>query len=131
MPPMLMEHQSDPARVIWDAVGPVLKDIEVYGNKVLLGVYIRPNKTKSGIILADQTIAEDIHQGKVGLVLKKGRAAFVNDDRYDFRGQNVVEGDWIVIWVADGRKLMINGHLCRIVDDSQIRLRVPAPDVIF
>jgi co-chaperonin GroES (HSP10) len=125
-----MKHDADPAMAIMKQAGN-LDAFELFGNQVLLGVYMRPKVTKSGIHLADQTLKEDEHQGKAGLVLKKGPAAFVSDDNYDFRGQDVQVGEWVAIFISDGRKIAINGQLCRLVEDHHIRLKIPAPDVVF
>ena len=97
----------------------------------MLGVYERPAKTKSGIILTDQTRREDEYQGKAALVLKKGPTAFVSDANYDFNGQDVEIGDWVAIFVSDGRQLVVHGQLCRLVEDQHIRLKIPAPDIVF
>jgi co-chaperonin GroES (HSP10) len=131
MPAMLMEHSQDPAKEINKKIGKTLDQIVIYGNYILLGVYERPEKTKSGLFLADQTRGEDKHQGKAGLVLKKGPTAFVSDDNYDFKGQNVEIGDWVSIWISDGRQLYVNGTLCRLVEDQHIRLKIPAPDSVY
>ena len=130
MPQALMQHDEDPAVTIWKKAGK-LDDITIFGNYVLLGVYERPQKTKSGILLADQTRTEDRYQGKAALVLKKGPTAFVSDKVYDFAGQNVDVGDWVAIFVSDGRPLVLNGQLMRIVEDQYIRLKLPAPDIVF
>ena len=127
---MLMVHSEDPAKAILDKVGK-LDDFELFGNQVLVAIYLRPEKTKSGIILADVTRQEDSFQGKAGLVLKLGPAAFVSDANYDFRNQSVKVGDWIAIFVSDGRKILVRDTLCRIVEDVHIRLRIPAPDLIY
>lgn len=129
-PAMLMTHLEDPAKIINKKVGSLDK-IVIFGNSILLGVYERPSVTKSGIHLADQTRSEDKYQGKAGLVLKKGPTAFVSDSQYDFKGQNVEVGDWVSIWVSDGRQIVINGQLCRLVEDQHIRLKIPAPDVVY
>lgn len=130
MPQMAMEHLEDPAVTITKKIGN-LKDIVLFGNQVLLGVYERPKVTKSGIHLADQTRSEDKYQGKAALVLKKGPTAFVSDANYDFKGANVEPGDWVAIFVSDGRPLVINGQLVRLVEDQWIRLKIPAPDIVF
>jgi co-chaperonin GroES (HSP10) len=127
---MLMDHDEDPKEKIFEAVGD-LSDIEVFGNWVLLGVYERPEKTKSGLYLSDVTRKEDEHQGKCGLVLKKGPSAFVSDDNYNFRGLSVEAGDWCAMFVTDGRKIKIKGQLCRMVEDMHIRMRVSSPDVVY
>ena len=131
MPPRLMEHVEDPAVQIKKKIGKAVDEITIYGNYILLGVYERPEKTKSGLYLSDQTRGEDKHQGKAGLVLKKGPTAFVSDANYDFKGQNVELDDWVSIWISDGRQLYVNGQLCRLVEDQHIRLKVPAPDLVY
>jgi co-chaperonin GroES (HSP10) len=130
MPPMRMVHTVDPAKELLDKIGN-LDDFTLFGNQILVAVYQRPEKTKSGIILTDVTRQEDSHQGKAGLCVKLGPAAFVSDDNYDFRGQEVSVGDWVAIFVSDGRKITVRDVLCRIVEDHHVRLRIPAPDVIW
>lgn len=129
-PQRLMQHDTDPAKDILKQVGDLSKFV-LFGNQILLGVYKRPEKTKSQIYLPDQTRQEDEHQGKAALVLMKGPTAFVSDDNYDFKGQDVKVGDWVSIFVSDGRKLMINGQLCRIVEDQHIKLKIPTPDAVY
>lgn len=130
MPPMAMKHDEDPAAKIVEKIGDLAK-LTIFGNHVLVGVYERPQQTKSGIFLSDQTRNEDRHQGKAGLVLKKGPTAFVSDSNYDFKGQNAEVGEWVAIFVSDGRQIVINGQLCRLVEDQYIRLKIPAPDVVY
>lgn len=130
MPSMLMAHTEDPAKAIWDRVGN-LENFEIFGTQILLGIYERPEKTKSGLFLSDQTRQEDRYQGKAALVLKKGPKAFVSDHNYDFGGQNVEVGDWVAVFVSDGRQIVIRKQLARIIEDQYVRLKIPAPDVIF
>ena len=130
MPAMLMQHDVDPAKEIFDKVGNLDK-FKLFGNQLLLGIYKRPEKTKSNLYIADITRGEDEHQGKSAVVLLKGPAAFKSDANYDFHGMDVKIGDWVAIFVSDGRKIMINGQLCRITEDQFIRLKIPAPDVVF
>lgn len=128
---MKMEHTTDPAEEILKSVGDLSK-YELFGNQVLIGVYKRPEKTQSGIYISEQTRQEDEYQGKAGLVLALGPSAFVSDANYDFKGQSVKVGDWVAIFVTDGRKLMLGGgQLCRIVEDQFIRMRIPAPDAVY
>jgi hypothetical protein len=136
---MLMKHDTDPAKEIVKKAGD-LKDFTIYGNQILVGVYLRPEKSKdikrddgtvANFYLPDVVRKEDEHQGKAALVLKLGPSAFVTDANYDFRGQSVKVGDWIAIFVSDGRKVMIRDQLCRIVEDHHIRLKIPAPDLVY
>lgn len=144
MPSMLMRHDEDPAQAILDKIGmkklgelkhPNGKPFRLMGNRLLLGIYERPKVTKSGIHLSDQTIKEDEFQGKAALCLMRGRAAFVSDRNYSFgegKDQDNVElGDWVAIFVSNGRKIVINGQLCRIVEDQHIDMIIPSPDCVF
>ena len=70
MPAMLMEHDVDPREGLLKKIGDLSK-VEVFNNQILVAVYLRPEKTKSGILLPGQTRDEDKYQSKVGLVIKK------------------------------------------------------------
>lgn len=129
-PNMLMKHTVDPKKQILDQIGN-LDDVELFGNWVLMGVYERPAQMASGLYVPDSTRKEDEHQGKCGLVLKKGPHAFVSDDNYDFKGLDVDVGDWCAMFVTDGRKIKIRGVLCRMVEDMHIRMRISSPDVVY
>lgn len=135
MPPMLMEHVDDPAELIKNKVGLDKKGnipgFTIHGNRVLVGIYERPKKTKSGIHLSDQTVQEDTYQGKAALVLSKGHSAFVSDSEFEFGPDDVKIGDWVMVFVSEGRSCKVNGQLCRIVRDQDISMKIPAPDQIF
>lgn len=130
MPAALMVHEKDPKAELLSAVGD-LSQIEIMHNQILVAVYIRPEKTKSGIYLTSNTRDEDRYQGKAGLVLKKGPLAFVDDDANKFHGQNVEVGDWVFYRVSDGFQVMINGRLCRLLEEVHVKGKIPSPDVVF
>jgi len=108
-----------------------ISQVEVFHNQVLVGVYIKPELTRGGIILTDGTRSEDKWQGKVGAVLKMGPAAFVNDAANDFHGLEILEDEWILFRVTDGFSLEVNGVHCRLLEDSHVRGRVPDPTMIY
>jgi co-chaperonin GroES (HSP10) len=132
-----MLHDADPRQTLLDKVGE-LSGVEVFGGDILVAIYKRPEKTKSGLILVDSTRGEDVHQGKVGLVLKLGPTCFVDEDGNKFRDIDV--GDWVVFRPSDGWRATLNTQKtntsedlvdCRIVSDLSIRLRVTDPDTIY
>jgi hypothetical protein len=47
-----MLHEKDPKEVLLEQVGDISK-IEVFNMQVLVAVYIRPEKTKSGLFLSE------------------------------------------------------------------------------
>jgi len=130
MPFMRMHHATDPAEAITKELGNI-DDIEIFHNQVLAAIYLRPEQTIGKIIIPEQTRAEDKYQGKVGLIIKKGADAFIDDTGKWFKGVKLDIGDWIVFRPSDGWQLTVHGILCRILDDTDIRGRVPAPDSVW
>jgi co-chaperonin GroES (HSP10) len=130
MSKVAMLHENDPRGVLMKEVGDV-SNVEIFNMQVLVAVYIRPEKTKSGIILSDKTRDEDRYQSKVGLIVKKGPSAFVDDGGKWFSGLDVNEGDWIVFRPSDGWNITVNGTLCRMLDDMSIRARISHPDQVW
>ena len=130
MPFMIMEHATDPKQKLLDDIGDI-SAFEIFNNQILIAIYIRPNKTKSGIYLSDQSREEDKVQGKVGLVVKKGPAAFVDDTSEWFKDISVVVNDWVVIRPSDGWAITVNNVLCRIVDDTAVRGKIDVPDRVW
>ena len=137
MPAALMLHDEDPKELILSRAGD-LENVEVFGSDVLVALYIRPQKTKSGIILSDETRSEDKWQGKAGLILKLGPTAYCDEDGNKFR--DLKEGDWVVFRPSDGWPVTLNAAnsvaskdaiSCRVVNDIHIRMRVSSPDAIY
>lgn len=130
MPPMKMAHDADPSKEILETVGD-LSELEIFNNQILVGIYIRPQKTKGGIILTDATVDEDRYQGKVGLVLKVGASAFQDEKGQWFKNVDIKVGDWVVFRPSDGWAIAVNGAPCRILEDYSVRARVQHPDHVW
>lgn len=130
MPAMLMEHDVDPRKSLLDKIGDMSK-VEVFNNQILVAVYLRPEKTKSGIYMPDNHRDEDKFQSKVGLVLKKGPMAFDDHTGQWFADVEINQNDWIVFRPSDGWSITINGVLCRMIDDVNVRGRVDHPDRVW
>jgi co-chaperonin GroES (HSP10) len=114
---------------IFDAIGD-LSQQHLFSARVLVATYVRPEKTKGGVYLTNKEQMEDIYQGSVGLVLKKGPMAFKDDGESTFHGQGVEVGEWVVFRPGDGKRIQINNINCRIVDDTQIDMVVTDPMLI-
>ncbi len=107
-----------------------LSDIEVLFNYVLMASYIKPERTRGGIILTDSSKEEDIWQGKTGMVLKLGKDAFKDDDDMQFNGQTAEVGEWVVFKLGDAWKLTIREWPCLLVRDSSIKMKIHDPAII-
>lgn len=134
MPAMLMAHDIDPKQDLLDKLGN-LDNFELFHNQVLCAVYIRPQKTKSGILLVDSTRDEDRNQSKIGLIVKCGNQAFQSDKEWQWP-DDFGTGDWALYRASDGWPTTIvgvNGDkvLCRILDDVRVRGRISHPDQIW
>lgn len=125
-----MLHENDPKETLFTELGDTSK-IELLNTQVLVAVYIRPEKTKGGIIMAPKARDEDRYQSKVGLIIKTGPTAFVDDGGKWFGKVNLKVGDWIVFRPSDGWNVTVNGVLCRMFDDTAIRARIPHPDSVY
>jgi len=125
-----MHHESDPKEMLLKDLGDISK-VELLNTQVLVAVYIRPEKTKGGIIMATKARDEDRHQSKVGLIIKTGPSAFVDENGKWFSDLNLKLGDWIVFRPSDGWNVTVNGVLCRMFDDTAIRARIPHPDSVY
>jgi len=121
---------TDPKKAILDAAGD-LSGVRLLGDVVLIGTYIRPEKTSGGIIRPDLNVQEDVWQGKVGLVLKLAPDAFADTPEYSFHGNVAAPGDWCVYKVGDAWSVQVNGCPCRIVRDVNIRMVVDNPNIVF
>jgi len=127
-----MDHRKeDPAQTILKAIGDI-SQLELTGVQVLVGSYIRPEKTAGGLYITDKQRDEDKYQGKTGLVLKVAEGAFVDGGAdTKFNGFKAKVGDWVFYSVQDGWSMSINGQHCRVLQDVHVRGRLPNPDMVL
>lgn len=137
------EPKYDPKAEILAKLGDI-SGIEIAQNEVLIAIYMRPEKTSGGIVLPHQNLKEDRYQGKCGLVVKIGaacrfvRKSTTTDAEY---GLDIKLHDWVVVRPSDTWALDINSDTealqvqdfvqCRLVYDTQVRMRVADPRVIW
>lgn len=116
-----LSQAKNPKIAILTAIGDISKE-EVLWDLVLVGTYIRPEKTAGGIYKPLENIQEDVYQGKSGLVLKLGS---------EIENPRVNVGDWVVYSIKDGWALTVNGVPCRLVPHNMIRMKLSSPDRVF
>lgn len=125
-----MDHGVDPKQKLIDEIGDI-SNIELFNNKILVAVYIRPEKTKSGLYLSDKYRDEDRYQGKVGLLVGMGPDAFQDDGGAWFKETSFHMHDWLVFRPSDGWSITVNGVLCRVLSDTNVQMRIPTPDAAW
>ena len=124
-----LSQSQDPKAALFASLGD-LSDVQVYSGRVLVAIYISPEKTSGGIIRPTSAIREDVWQGTIGLVVKKGPLAFQDDDSHKFQGQTVEVGDWVMFRPGDTTRLQIRELNCRIVEDVLIQMKISDPEII-
>lgn len=130
MPQREMQHDVDPKSMLLKALGNI-DDLSIYHNQILVAVYLRPKKTKSGIYLPDQHLDEDRNQSKVGLVVKTGPQAFDDPTQVWFKDMEVKLNDWVIFRPSDGWSITVNGVLCRLLQDLNVKGRIEHPDQVW
>jgi co-chaperonin GroES (HSP10) len=128
---MKMVHEQDPKQYILDQLSGEQDKIDLFGARVLVATYIRPEKTVGGIIITENTRREDQFQGRVGLVLKLGPAAFQDSSEAKFYGKSLKPGDWAYYRPSDGVGIAVNGVMCRIIEDVMIDGTTEDVDVVL
>jgi len=135
LPHILMDHSAvDPREELFERLGDI-SDIELFHNNVVVAIYKRPEKTKSGIILTSSHLEEDVYQGKCGLVVKMGPSAFQSDGNWSM--PDIKVGDWVFFRASDGWNMSIRGNdkkeavQCRRLKDTSIEGRITHPDMIW
>lgn len=134
MPAAELYKFSESANPVMEMLAKIgdLSKVKIGGGRVLVWTYIRPAKTAGGIYLTDTQKKEDVWQGTVGYVLKRGPLAFKDDPaaNINFAGFEAKEGDWVQYIPGDGKRIQINGIDCRVMEDTQIAMILPDPDLI-
>jgi len=125
-----ISQSSNPKLAIITAVGDISK-VKVGSDLVLLGTYIRNEKTAGGIIRPKDNVQEDEFQGKVGLVLKVGPIASGGWEDDATIGQMAELHTWVVYQIKDAWPVQINGTACRFVPYEKIRAQIPDPSMVF
>jgi hypothetical protein len=113
-----------------------LDGFDIAAQGVLIATYERSDdiKTEGNIILPHAHLKEDEFQSRVGLVVKLGRRAFVDDEHIQWHGFRCDVGDWVVYRLSEGIKMQIpgpGGVKCRLMSDAYLKLKVSHPDAVF
>ena len=82
-------------------------------------------------MLPEQHLQEDRSQSKVGLVIKMGPDAFQDSSGSWFKDTNIQIHDWVFFKPSDGWGVTVNGVLCRMLDDINVRGRISHSDLVW
>ena len=117
---------------VWDgkAVEKQKKEIEKVPNPTGYRIVLFPlkldSKTKSGIILTDETVAESQITTNICKVLKVGPDAYKDKDKFP-TGPWCKTDDWVLITRYAGSRIRIDGGELRIINDYEILAVIDDP----
>ena len=117
---------------VWDgkAVEKQKKEIEKVPNPTGYRIVLFPlkldSKTKSGIILTDETVAESQITTNICKVLKVGPDAYKDKDKFP-TGPWCKTDDWVLISRYAGSRIRIDGGELRIINDDEILAVIDDP----
>lgn len=100
-------------------------------NELLVSIYVQPEKTAGGIIRPNSNVNEDRYQGKAVLLIAKGATAFKYQGAFPWEGPAPDVGEWLVMRVADGFDLDLNGVPCRMLDYAQYKMVISDPRLVY
>lgn len=141
MPALKAIHHKDPRLEIIKRVGD-LSWFRLRTNQILVAIYIAPPERQyrnMKLLVTDKTRDEDRYQGKIGLIIKMGPTAFVDDEQTHFLPEDKAAlHDWVVFRASDGWQLTLTGdgseetkQPCRVFVESDIRAIVSDPDAVW
>ena len=99
------------------------------GWRILILPFKIGQKTKGGLVLADETIERSQVASTCGLVLKTGPHCY---DKEKFpEGPWCKEGDWVIFARYAGSRILIDGGEVRLLNDDEILATINNPEDIF
>jgi co-chaperonin GroES (HSP10) len=117
---------------VWDgkAVEKQKKELDKVPNPTGYRITLFPlkldSKTKSGIILTDDTVQESQLTTNICKVLKVGPDAYKDKDKFP-TGPWCKQDDWVLITRYAGSRIRIDGGELRIINDDEILAVIEDP----
>lgn len=100
------------------------------GWRIVILPYRGANKSKGGIVLADQTIERQQVSTTCGYVLSVGPLAYADTVKFP-TGPWCKKGDWIIFGRYAGARMNIDGGEIRILNDDEILATIRDPEDIM
>ena len=87
-------------------------------------------KTKGGVILAEDTLERQQVASQVGLVMAMGPQCYKDKERYP-EGPWCKEKDWIMFARYAGSRIKIEGGEMRLLNDDEVLATIDSPEDIL
>ena len=100
------------------------------GWRLLVLPFKMKEKTKGGVILAEDTLERQQVASQVGLVMAMGPDCYADKDRYP-DGPWCKEKDWIMFARYAGSRIKIDGGEMRLLNDDEVLATIDSPEDIL
>ena len=100
------------------------------GWRMLVLPFKMKDKTKGGVILAEDTLERQQVASQVGLVMAMGPDCYADKDRYP-DGPWCKEKDWIMFARYAGSRIKIDGGEMRLLNDDEVLATIDSPEDIL
>src|SRR5687767_10977244 len=110
MPAIKRKHLVDPKTDLVNRIGDDISKLTIVNPyDVLCAVYFPPEQTAGSIIMTAKHIDEAKYQGIVGLIMKMGDLAFIDDEEQTYPVKPKL-GDWIIVRRGDDFRVDLTGE---------------------
>jgi len=100
------------------------------GWRLLVLPFKMKEKTKGGVILAENTLERQQVASQVGLVMAMGPQCYKDKERYP-EGPWCKEKDWIMFARYAGSRIKIEGGEMRLLNDDEVLATIDSPEDIL
>ena len=100
------------------------------GWRMLVLPFKMKDKTKGGVILAEDTLERQQVASQVGLVMAMGPQCYKDKERYP-EGPWCKEKDWIMFGRYAGSRIKIEGGEMRLLNDDEVLATIDSPEDIL
>ena len=100
------------------------------GWRLLVLPFKMKEKTKGGVILAEDTLERQQIASQVGLVMAMGPQCYKDKERYP-EGPWCKEKDWVMFARYAGSRIKIEGGEMRLLNDDEVLATIDSPEDIL
>jgi len=100
------------------------------GWRLLVLPFKMKEKTKGGVILAENTLERQQVASQVGLVMAMGPQCYKDKERYP-EGPWCKEKDWVMFARYAGSRIKIEGGEMRLLNDDEVLATIDSPEDIL
>ena len=100
------------------------------GWRMLVLPFKMKDKTKGGVILAEDTLERQQVASQVGLVMAMGPQCYQDKERYP-EGPGWKKNDWVMFARYAGSRIKIEGGEMRLLNDDEVLATIDSPEDIL